>query len=105
MTFLGELDGLSSPKPRRFNLDGAIEEFTAAATTWAVVTTAWMIGIATDDDRDEAFGRLQRAFAVVDWERGRAISQGIVPALPWLDGTPTADYDDETVEALLRGAR
>lgn len=104
MTILGELDGLVAPGPRRFNLDGAIAECTAAAATWATVSVARLLGIGTDDDLEEARSRLSCASAVLNWERGRAASMGIMPGLPWMP-SPTPDYDDETIEALLRGVR
>ncbi|MFN3005121.1 hypothetical protein [Mycolicibacterium wolinskyi] len=107
MTILAALDGLSGTgQPRRFDLTGALDECKAAAATWATVSAARLMGIATDDDLEEAWMRLRCASAVLNWERGRAVAAfATIPGAPWVTDHNTADYDDDTIAALLRGAR
>ncbi|MFN6543899.1 hypothetical protein [Mycolicibacterium nivoides] len=106
MSLTNEIHELATGQPIRFDLDGAQDAYLNAAASWAALTVAQVVGVATAEDVDTAWTRLHCAAAVLAWEHGRTAFRGLVPGAPWV---PTegqgADYDDETIDALLRGAR
>lgn len=95
-------------RPLRFDLDGAMAQFADAAFAWTTVAMLPMfLGGVVDENRyNEAQTRFQCAGAILAWELARTTTLGIIPAAPWLpDAATGADYDDDTVNALLLGSR
>ncbi|MEX3644481.1 hypothetical protein [Mycolicibacterium porcinum] len=106
MTILDALDGLTPPRTPRFDLAGAEQLFTDAATRSAVANIMSIaLGGIDLESLEEARTRMQCAGGVLAWEMARNTRLGLIPGAPWLPAMGSADYDEETIEHLLRGAR
>lgn len=85
---------------RRFDLDTAAAEFTAATTDWAIARTLQILGELTGVtmpdifDYERATQRLAGASAVLAWEQARAAAA---------EAFPGPVYDDDTIAARLGG--
>lgn len=93
--------------PYRFDLNGAMKQFLDAATDWAITSTMSIaLGVVDENSYHEAHTRMQCAAAIFAWELGRTTTQGIIPGAPRVPSAANgADYDDDTINALLSGSR
>ncbi|AQT81979.1 hypothetical protein B1R94_26050 [Mycolicibacterium litorale] len=76
----------------------AQHQFAIAATTWSVASLSRMLLLGGDDSEhiDESYIEMRCAAAVLEWELLHHAS-----AAEQLD----ADYDDDTIDELLRGVQ
>lgn len=81
-----------TPTPQRHDLHDAAAMFTAAALDWSVVYVS-MLCLGSSEGLDGAYGRFVAAAAILDWEMRKA------------NASRPAPFDDDTITAMLRGAR